>query len=677
MNDTVIHIDALPLRVHLKTKFRHPAADRTDGESLWVRAWRKGISGFGEGCPRTYVAGDDLDSSLAMIRDRFASGQTSFTCFEDMTRFAAANQLLIDRFPSAWCAVEMALLDLFARERSMSVETFLGLDTINRKARYSAVLGDDRTWRYTYLTDQYMIRGMTDFKVKVNGHLEKDRKKLAIIARLGEDHGLDGIRIRLDANNLWAGKVDAAIDHIQGLEGPFFAVEEPVDAGDAEGMARLSRETGLAVILDESLLREKDLERFDRVDGTFIANVKISRVGGLLRALSIIRALKKRNMKIIIGCHVGETSLLTRAAMVAAAAAGDHLLAHEGAFGDYLVEWEPVSPMLRFGHGGILDLDTVYHYKTVMGLTLVLPETWNQGWGMEGRMPMALDTGDPLIGSLGMADGARIHYRNWGETSGDDVVLVLHGGMSHSGWQAPLALALRNLDPGVTVVAADRRGCGLNDRKGDLGTVQALISDVTDHVLYLKRFFKRVHLAGWCQGCQYAAVAASRLGSEISSLILLTPGFFWNERFRSVLSIAETVVLRLIETFDLAPDRDQAFVPIPMEGTDFTLSPRWLDFIETDELKTTRITLKSASVMDEIQELSWRAMLEVDLPTLMVMASRDRIVDNDKVLQFIGNRFKEDGPNRLVHMDSPHAIQFEHADHVAQEILDHIRRASL
>lgn len=677
MNETLIHIDVQPLKVHLKTKFRHPAAERTDGESLWVRAWRKGISGFGEGCPRTYVAGDDLASSLAMIQERFVSGKEAFSCFEDMTAFASANQDLIDRFPSAWCALEMALLDLFARERSMSVEALLGMDRISRKARYSAVLGDDRTWRYTYLTDQYMVRNMTDFKVKVNGHPEKDRKKLAIIARLAKDHGLDDLRIRLDANNLWAGKVDAAIDHIRSLEGPFFAVEEPVDAGDAESMGRVSRETGLAVILDESLLTEKDLERFDTVDGTFIANVKISRVGGILRALSLIRALRKRNMKIIIGCHVGETSLLTRAAMIAAVAAGDHLLAQEGAFGDYLVEWEPVSPMLRFGHGGILDLDTVYHYKTVMGLALVPPESWSLGWGMQGRMPLIMDAGDPLIGSLGMTDGTRIHYRNWGETAGDDVVLVLHGGMSHSGWQAPLALALRSLDPGVTVVAADRRGCGLNDRKGDLGTVQALILDVTDHVLYLKRFFKRVHLAGWCQGCQYAAIAASRLGSDVSSLILLTPGFFWNERFRSVLSMAETVVLKLIESFDLAPDRDQAFVPIPMDGTDFTLSPRWLDFIETDDLKTTRITLKSASVMDEIQELSWRAILEVGLPTLMVMASRDRIVDNDKVLQFLGDRFKEDGPNRLIHMDSPHAIQFEHADRVAQEILDHVRRVRL
>ena len=672
MNDNVIRIEAQPLRVHLKTKFRHAGADRTDGESVWVKASRNGISGFGEGCPRSYVAGDDLDSSMAMIHERFVSGAVTFTSFADMTDFAEKNNALIDRFPSVWCALEMALLDLFSRERSMSVETFLGLAPVKRQARYSAVLGDDRTWRYTYLTDQYMIKGMTDFKVKVNGHPEKDRKKLAIIRRLAENHGLETLRIRLDANNLWAGNVETAIRHIKSLDGPFFAVEEPVGAGDVEGMSRISRETGLAVILDESLLTLGDLDRFKGVPGTFIANVKVSRVGGVMRALAMIRALKERGIPVIIGCHVGETSLLTRAALIVAAQAGESLIAHEGAFGDYLVEWEPVTPMLRFGHHGLLDLSTVYYYKTVMGLSLVTPDAWELGLGMEGRMPMTPDKGEPLIGQIEMPDGYRIHYRNWGKTAGDDAVLILHGGMSHSGWQAPLARAVRKIAPDVTVVAPDRRGCGLNDQRGDLGTVEAVTSDVTQHILYLKRFFKRVHVAGWCQGCQYAAIAAVRLGGEVSSLILLTPGFFWNERFRSVLSITETVVLRLIESFDLAPDRDHACVPIPMEGPDFTLSPPWLDFIETDELKTTRITMKSAAVMDEVQELSWTALPEVKQPMLMVMAEKDRIVDNAKVLRFTAHRFAEGSGNRLVHVDSPHAVQFEHADTVASEIVNHL-----
>lgn len=668
MIENAVRLDIQPLQVALKSKFRHAGATRHEGESLWVKATRKGLSGYGEGCPRVYVAGDDLTSSVAWARDYFHENHDALLSMESMTRWVQENSRLIDTYPSAWCAVEMALLDLFAREKSVSVDTLLGLGDIPRKGRYTAVLGDDHTWRYTYLTDQYLVRDMRDFKIKLNGRPDKDQKKIDILVRLAREYGITDLRIRLDANNLWADETDKAIAHVKSLNGAFFAVEEPVRARDTRSISQFSVETGLPVILDESLLNPEDLDAYDHLPGSFMANIKISRVGGLVRALALIRALKKKGWPIIIGCHVGESSLLTRAGLVAAAAAGDHLTAHEGAFGDYLVEWEPVKPMLRFGSGGKLDLDGMYYYKTVMGLHLVPSENWNLGLGMEGRSLPTSHDGKSNIQTLTMADGYDIHYRIWGKPQGDDVLFVLHGGMSHSLWQAPLAEAVRRISPSLTVMAPDRRGCGLNDKRGDLGTVDQVTSDVTDHILFLKKHFKRVHVAGWCQGCQYAAIAATRLPQDVASLVLLTPGFFWNERFRSVLTIAEKVVLKMITEFSLKPDRDHACVPIPMDGTDFTLNDIWLDFIEKDELKTTMITMKSASVMDEVQELSWFAVPDIVQPMLMIMADKDRIVDNDKVMQFMGHRFGDDRCNRLVHVNSGHAIQFEDADTVAQEI---------
>jgi len=104
-------------------------------------------------------------------------------------------------------------------------------------------------------------------------------------------------------------------------------------------------------------------------------------------------------------------------------------------------------------------------------------------------------------------------------------VLILHGGMSHSGWQAPLANQLQSISPDITVVCTRPAGCGLNEQRGDLNSITAVIGDVVTQIESLKRYFKRVHLAGWCQGAQYAAIAEARLGDELSSLILLTPDF--------------------------------------------------------------------------------------------------------------------------------------------------------
>ncbi len=674
MNEQTIFIEVQPLCVRLKATVRHAGATRNEGESVWVKAERKGITGYGEGCPRSYVAGDDLESSVLWVQDMFSAGKVHFNTFEDVKKWVKKNSNLIDRYPSAWCATEMALLDLFSREKNCSVETLLGMDGYERRGRYTAVLGDNKIWKFTNLADQYLIRGISDFQIKINGKLEKDRAKLEILENLCKQHNVPDVRIRLDANNLWAGRPEEAINYLKALNGPVFAIEEPVGACDAKDISQVSTATGLPVILDESLCTLDDLSHYINLPGNFIANIKISRVGGIIRTLRMIKELKKLGWPIIIGCHVGETSLLTRAALIPAHAAGENLIAQQGAFGDYLVEREPVDPILKFGRNGMLDLSYPYYLKNVRGLRLTPVENWNIGFGMQCRMPYTPDDGSPDVLALEMPDRYNINYRVWGKTDGEDVLLILHGGMGHSGWLAPLAKELRAMSTDITVVAADRRGSGLNEKRGDLDSVELVIGDVVKHIEFLKRSFKRVHLAGWCQGCQYASVAATRSGNTLTSLILLTPGFFWNERFRSVISISEKIVFDMISEFKLKPDRNHACIPIPLEAIDFTLEEEWLDFIENDELKTTMVTLKTVSIMDEIQELSWSAMLQNILPVLAILAKNDRIVDNNKFQQFMGHMFSEGNQNRLVSFNSAHAIQFEIPLEVANEIFHFISR---
>ncbi len=195
------------------------------------------------------------------------------------------------------------------------------------------------------------------------------------------------MRIRLDANNLWTRRSEEAINYLKALNCTAFAIEEPVGARDAEDISEVSAAIGLPVILDESLCTFDDLSQYKRLPGKFIANIKVSRVGGIIRALRLVEEVKKLGWPVIIGCHVGETSLLTRAALIPAHAAGESLIAQEGAFGDYLVEWEPVNPVLKFGRNGILDLNYPYYLKTVQGLKLIPKENWDIGFGMHCRMP--------------------------------------------------------------------------------------------------------------------------------------------------------------------------------------------------------------------------------------------------------------------------------------------------
>lgn len=387
MVEEPVQIDVQPLNVKLKSTFRHAGARRNMGDSIWVRVRRGKISGYGEGCPRSYSAGDDLASSVQWVRETFSAGAIGFDSLDSILEWMEKNETLIDEFPSAWCALEMAALDLFSREQSRSVEALLGIKECQRKGRYSAVLGDNSKGHYSALVGQYLARGFSDFKIKLNGNLKRDQEKITILCDLCEQHGVADPRIRLDANNLWKGRVEDAINHLKALVGDVFAIEEPVGSEDIGGTSRVGIASGLPVVLDESLCTLRDLERFKSLPGKFIANIKVSRVGGIIRALRLVNVLRESDWPVIVGCHVGETSLLTRAALIPADAAGENLIAQEGAYGDYLVEREPVYPMLKFGRGGHLDLKRPYSFKTVQGLEMVPVENWERGFGLKCRWP--------------------------------------------------------------------------------------------------------------------------------------------------------------------------------------------------------------------------------------------------------------------------------------------------
>ncbi|MFT4667361.1 MAG: L-alanine-DL-glutamate epimerase-like enolase superfamily enzyme [Polaribacter sp.] len=188
---------------------------------------------------------------------------------------------------------------------------------------------------------------------------------------------------RLDANNLWSGNTVAAIDHLSQLKIPFIGIEEPVAPKSPKALSQISCSLNTSVILDESLCNDDDLKAYDNLAGDFIANIKVSRVGGILRSLDMIKELKRLNWKIIIGAHVGETSVMTRAGMCAAQAAGENLIGHEGGFGMILLEREPVEPSLMFGAKGQLDLRNPYTLQNETGTRVFPTQTWSQGWGLK------------------------------------------------------------------------------------------------------------------------------------------------------------------------------------------------------------------------------------------------------------------------------------------------------
>jgi L-alanine-DL-glutamate epimerase-like enolase superfamily enzyme len=344
-------LELKPLVIPFTVAFRHASAERSETSTLWATATlNAGLTGFGESCPREYVTGESLDTAQRFFGRHEQALLEQIADVVSLRAWMASNTPDIDANPAAWCAIELALLDVFAKNDGKTVEQLLALPEIAGTFCYTAVLGDASSKAFAAMADEYRRFGFSDFKVKLSGDLERDRAKMAVMRGLN----IEGIRVRADANNLWSDAVQA-IRFLRSLDCALFAIEEPLGPNQYSALAQIADGLGCRVILDESLLRADQLQALPTPASRWIVNVRVSKMGGLLRSLDLVTAARRSSVGIIIGAQVGETSLLTRAGLTVARAAGDALVAQEGAFGTRLLARDVCEPPLMFGPGGVLD----------------------------------------------------------------------------------------------------------------------------------------------------------------------------------------------------------------------------------------------------------------------------------------------------------------------------------
>ena len=344
-------IHASTLAIPFKLSFKHAAAARTSTQTVWVRAeGRDGKVGYGEGCPREYVTGESLPGAQAFIAAHSPEWRDGVRDVQDLSAWVRAHAREIDANPAAWTAVETALLDLFGKATGRPVEALLGLPPLTGRFRYTAVLGDASPEIFDRYLAGYRQVGFRDFKIKLAGDRARDRAKVRSLRAAGIAPGA----VRADANNLWS-DAGAALEDLEALEFAFLALEEPLHAGDYSGMGRIALALDSRIVLDESMARSAQLADLPRPVERWLVNVRVSKMGGLLRSLDFVQRARAAGVRVIVGAHVGETSVLTRAALTVAGAAGDALVAQEGAFGTHLLEHDVVEPPLMFGGGGVLD----------------------------------------------------------------------------------------------------------------------------------------------------------------------------------------------------------------------------------------------------------------------------------------------------------------------------------
>jgi alpha-beta hydrolase superfamily lysophospholipase len=257
----------------------------------------------------------------------------------------------------------------------------------------------------------------------------------------------------------------------------------------------------------------------------------------------------------------------------------------------------------------------------------------------------------PRIEHFALFDGYACAARIWDVAEPIGRIVCLHGIISHGGWYRSSCRHLAQA--GFEVHMLDRRGSGLNlaDR-GDVDSYQTWLGDVESYLDRLTGELPRIVLGISWGGKLAMAVARHRPGL-VDGLGLLCPGLFAKK--------GATPVQRLALSIAGALRLQSLRVPIPLrEAALFTDSPSWQSYIEADPLTLRKITIRFVLADAELSRFAVEAPEQIRMPTLLMLAGRDRIIDNPRVRRFV-ERIGSECKQVIEYPEATHTLEFEPA----------------
>jgi L-alanine-DL-glutamate epimerase-like enolase superfamily enzyme len=343
------------VRVGLLTPFRTASLERTESDSVIVEVVPEaGGSGFGEGVPREYVTGETAKSCFDHLRSA-AAGLAGTSCASFAEAVELAGELGFGPDPlrprcAARSALELALLDAAGRSFGVPlarlVEFLPDLSSValaRDEVRYGAVMPVGSSARSALARRLY---GFRDVKLKAGPDVERSVEFVARMRRwLGRK-----VDLRVDANGSWPpADVPRIMRRIEKFGVSF--IEQPVRPPDLMQLAELRSKCAIPVMLDESLVSERDAQL--AVDGKLCDafNLRVSKNGGMIPVLRLAKLAIDNRVGIQLGCHPGETSILSAAGRAIACSVRG-LLYLEGSYDRHVLRRRLTREDITFGLGG-------------------------------------------------------------------------------------------------------------------------------------------------------------------------------------------------------------------------------------------------------------------------------------------------------------------------------------
>ncbi len=363
-------IDTYKVTLPFRFGFGHSLATRRCSTNLFVKVTlENGTEGFGEGVPRNYVTGEDIDAAQLNVRRRWAPALIGLDLSEREPLLAHLKAVFYEsdlhRTPAgaSWCALELAVLDAASRASRLPLSQWLA-PVITPEIRYGGVVPFAGAKALVGMLLFYKLWGYRTVKVKLGKDLDSDLYTVRLSRKI---MGADTI-LRVDANCAW--NPETAIARADALRAFNIAsYEQPVPADDLEGLKKVTEAIPEDVVVDESLctIEQAKLLAEEKLCNAF--NIRLSKVGGFLAAKAMVEIADSHSLKCHLGAQVGESGILSAAARIFACL-NEPFENYEGSANAFLLKNDVTRENLTAGFGGRGNLLWARNGQAGLGLTI-------------------------------------------------------------------------------------------------------------------------------------------------------------------------------------------------------------------------------------------------------------------------------------------------------------------
>ena len=280
---------------HYSLKLKHiftiSRSSRSEVPVVFFMLEKDGITGFGEASPnaRYQESPEKVEAVFASIKPEYFDG------IETPEQAEAMLDELKLPVQAARFAVEMAWLDWWAKSKNQPLWKLWGAESVVGPVT-SFTIGIDSIKNMVSKVkeaDPYPV-----YKVKLG--TDRDREIIEAIRNVTDKP------IRVDANEGWK-TVEQARREVEYLNGMGIElIEQPMPSSRLKDMIELKAVSVVPLAADESFIGDENLVELSHA--FHIINIKLMKIGSLVKAKRVLDNAHKLGLKVMVGCMI-ESSL--------------------------------------------------------------------------------------------------------------------------------------------------------------------------------------------------------------------------------------------------------------------------------------------------------------------------------------------------------------------------------